>query len=283
MIQLEKKMLNNVASYKQYWRGNPVAAIIKNPSPTPPGPDYSEPFYVQPLEANTTIHIFGNSAVTSNHQYSLSKNGPWTDIPDNPNPEWTADKVLTLDVPAGTKIYIRVTASSWFDQGDIDHILCDKNHNVGGNIMSLLYGSSFTGNERSFPFNEHGYTDVFNSLFYNENFELNEYLINAGDLLLPATTLIDMCYYNMFNGCCNMITTPELPATTLAEGCYQNMFVNCYSITGIRCLAEDISAEGCLDWWLSGAAASGTFTKKAGVTYPSGESGIPSGWTVVEV
>jgi hypothetical protein len=47
-------------------------------------------------------------------------------------------------------------------------------------------------------------------------------------------------------------------------------------------LATDISASNCLDNWVSGVASSGNFYKKSGVTIPSGVSGIPSGWTVVD-
>lgn len=32
-----------------------------------------------------------------------------------------------------------------------------------------------------------------------------------------------------------------------------------------------------------GVSPTGTFVKKAGVDWPTGNSGIPSGWTVVEV
>lgn len=48
---------------------------------------------------------------------------------------------------------------------------------------------------------------------------------------LPATTLTYRCYYSMFQDCTNLTSAPELPATTLAEGCYMNMFRNCASLT----------------------------------------------------
>ena len=48
-------------------------------------------------------------------------------------------------------------------------------------------------------------------------------------------------------------------------------------------LATDISASNCLTDWVYNVASSGTFYKAAGVTIPTGVSGIPSGWTVIEV
>ena len=51
--------------------------------------------------------------------------------------------------------------------------------------------------------------------------------------ILPATTLTEYCYSNMFSGCIGLTTVPNLPATTLAYSCYQYMFQNCTSLTTI--------------------------------------------------
>ena len=101
---------------------------------------------------------------------------------------------------------------------------------------------------------------------------------------LPATTLANNCYYYMFNGCINLTTAPELPATTLANNCYSFMFQNCTSLSAITCFATDISAYYCTTNWVSGVAASGTFTKPSNMNdWTTGTDGIPSGWTVEDV
>ena len=48
-------------------------------------------------------------------------------------------------------------------------------------------------------------------------------------------------------------------------------------------LATDISATNCLKNWVKGVATTdGTFTKASSMTtLPTGDSGIPTGWTVV--
>ena len=46
-------------------------------------------------------------------------------------------------------------------------------------------------------------------------------------------------------------------------------------------LATDIPDEYCLAGWVSYVAASGTFVKDASATIPTGVSGIPNGWTVI--
>ena len=99
---------------------------------------------------------------------------------------------------------------------------------------------------------------------------------------LPATTLKNSCYNYMFSGCTSLTAAPELPATTLENYCYSNMFSGCTQLASVVCSATDISASNALYRWLRNVSATGTFTKAAGVNYPSGESGIPTGWTVEE-
>ena len=100
---------------------------------------------------------------------------------------------------------------------------------------------------------------------------------------LPATTLARECYNAMFYGCKSLTTAPELPATTLAQDCYNAMFYGCTNLSSITCLATNISARSCTFSWVSGVAASGTFTKAASMTsWTRGDNGIPYGWTVVD-
>ena len=100
---------------------------------------------------------------------------------------------------------------------------------------------------------------------------------------LPATILAEECYSNMFYGCTSLTTAPELPATTLASFCYYCMFSSCTNINYIKMLATDVSANYPFVDWVNGVSSTGTFVKAAGVTIPTGDSGIPSGWTIVEV
>ena len=65
------------------------------------------------------------------------------------------------------------------------------------------------------------------------------------------------------------------------------MFRDCGNLTSVTCLAAnpmvsdyeaDPYVEGNVDGWLDNVSVSGTFTKKAGVAWPSGT--IPDGWDV---
>jgi hypothetical protein len=81
----------------------------------------------------------------------------------------------------------------------------------------------------------------------------------------------------------NITKAPELMANILVNYCYSQMFRYCRHLTTIKMLATDISASGCLMLWSQDVSSIGTFVKNAATTtLPTGASGIPSGWTVVD-
>ena len=67
---------------------------------------------------------------------------------------------------------------------------------------------------------------------------------------LPATTLVERCYSYMFYHCAGLTTPPELPVMTLAKECYSNMFQGCTSLTTAPKLPATTLAEGCYQWML---------------------------------
>lgn len=98
---------------------------------------------------------------------------------------------------------------------------------------------------------------------------------------LKATTLAEYCCNSMFYGCTSLTIAPELKATTLeGQGCYAEMFYGCTSLRYVKCLATNIYSTWCTDDWLKGVSASGTFVKAKDMSWESGASGIPIGWTV---
>ncbi len=177
----------------------------------------------------------------------------------------TTNADISISVVAGDGTNITSYYGSKFTGGT-------ATYKVYGNIMSLVDETGFATNA-TLPS-----TYTFAHLFQG-----NTKLTDAGNLILPATTLTQYCYLYMFNGCTNLETAPVLPATTLAQGCYNRMFYNCVNLNSVTCLATTISASNNTGDWLSGVAATGTFTKAAGTTnWSSGASGIPSGWTVAD-
>ena len=115
---------------------------------------------------------------------------------------------------------------------------------------------------------------------YSFMFQECNSLITASEI--SATTLSYRCCVSMFYGCKLLTVAPELLATTLSNGCYTAMFHGCTKLNYIKMLATDISASSCLNGWVNGVASSGTFVKNPNATWDVvGESGVPSGWTIV--
>lgn len=261
-----------------------------------PSTPASEPFYVENISNSTetlSIQKFNSNSPTLTIEYSTD-NSNWNTFGTT-----DFDTPLTMSLNAGDKVYLRCTANVW-NNNRINGV-----SKIGGNIMSLLYGSNFTGKETTFPTNN---SYAFERLFQGMNGS-NLNLVDASELLLPIDTLTPYCYEGMFCVCENLTVFPELPATTLAEGCYRFLFAYCSSLTAapelnatvlvdycyeglfdsctslreIKCLATTNVGYQATGNWTYSVSSTGTFTKAAGVTWLTGVSGIPSGWTVTEV
>ena len=88
----------------------------------------------------------------------------------------------------------------------------------------------------------------------------------------------------MFSGCTGLTTAPELPATTLTSNCYNGMFSGCTKLNYVKCFAKtNINTYDSTYAWLYYVSSNGTFVKASGSTWPTGNNGIPSGWTVEEI
>lgn len=178
------------------------------------------------------------------------------------------DRPLTATIPADGKLYLKANTTTWANGWDNNNgIRTSSDANVGGNIMSLLNGDNFI-NSGFAPNSSNNFLTIFRD-FYT--------LISASELQLPATELTNGCYAFMF-ALCGVRTAPVLPATTLVENCYNNMFSSS-RVRKVVTYAQDISAENCISGWLGNVSGTGNFYNLGGATYPSGESGIPSGWT----
>ena len=107
-------------------------------------------------------------------------------------------------------------------------------------------------------------------------------LVNAPEL--PATTLAEGCYRSLFNGCTSLTIAPDLLAPTLVSYCYAYLFNACTSLNSVKCTATSgVGSNNSTAEWLWNVSPTGTFTKESGVTWETGVSGIPSGWTVVNL
>jgi hypothetical protein len=194
--------------------------VLWSSTPTHPAPTTDEYFYVEDISGSpNTLSITKNksTAPTIEVFYSTDQVN-WTSMGT------TDTTAITATVPANSKLYLRCNTSQWGSGATKKNAInCSGNFNVGGNINSLLYGNLFNG-DFEFPSNVGNYTFV--GLFGSSTT-----LINANNLLLPATSLVNYCYSGMFSYTTSLTTAPALPATTLAQGCYRDMFKECYNLT----------------------------------------------------
>lgn len=98
-------------------------------------------------------------------------------------------------------------------------IVVNGEYKLCGNCLSLIFGDNI-------QYDLTDYSHCFKELFLN-----SKGLLNVEPHFLPATTLKDFCYDNMFQGCTSLTTAPELPATSLAMSCYNYMFSYCTNLT----------------------------------------------------
>ena len=151
-----------------------------------------------------------------------------------------------IEIPANGTISFYRTREEDLSGSDYFKITCSADCYVYGNIMSLVDSVNYA-TETTVP--AFAFYQLFGS---NVNVDINP---EKGELVLPATTLANSCYSNMFFGCTSLTTAPALPATTLANGCYEYMFYNCESLTTAPALPAETLANGCYMYMFRGCTS----------------------------
>lgn len=209
-----------------------------------PVPDVDSPLYIEALEDLTVS--FSTNAI----QYSLD-NSEWLDL---------AAATATPTINAGSKVFFRASGLTASSSYGIGQFTITGSCNVGGNVMSMLYGADYAGQvtiSQSYAlYNLFRDADTIKSAFrlalpattmasycYNGMFLRCTSLVNAP--ALPAMALISYCYSNMFAGCTSLVNAPALPATTMDSYCYNSMFSSCTSLVNAPALPATALASYC--------------------------------------
>lgn len=100
---------------------------------------------------------------------------------------------------------------------------------------------------------------------------------------LPSTAAKSYCYFNMFRECPNLVTGPHIALLNSSSQMMRYCFYNSPLVDYVRFDSVDISASLCIDNWLYGVAATGTLVCDSSLVLPSGVSGLPAGWTRVNL
>ena len=126
-----------------------------------------------------------------------------------------------IEVKAGERVRFESTNATL--SGKVK-ITTDNECYVYGNAMSLVNDSE----EGKFAED----VELTGKGNLRELFSGAEKIINheTRNIILPATTLAETCYYQMFKGCKALTKAPALPAEILAKSCYNGMFTECESL-----------------------------------------------------
>ena len=182
-----------------------------------PNPNY---LTIVALEDGLTASLSANAV-----EYSIDGNDNWTTL--------TADTTSPV-INTGQYISFRGNLTPASGKG-VGTFKISKSCDLTGNCMSLLFGDDAKTN-----LSLSGKDYVFRKLFSN-----CKTIKNVSSNFLPATTLADSCYADMFTGCSSLTTAPELPATTLASSCYSSMFYYCKALTTAPQLPATTLANRC--------------------------------------
>lgn len=273
--------------------------------------DYPDYFWIEALE---DLKIWQGTIVGSGNSGS---NDPHSDYwkRDRTYMRYSSDKInwytfttteLWVFIRKGEKMYFK---STYIPSGSYDSIgdfyIMGK-CNVGGSILSLIYGDNYLAQRTSFK------DYIFSSLFtagylgvdYNQIISAIELILpdyisyycygsmfsGCKDLIepprLPSKNVYSACYSGMFSGCSSLVKAPTLTAiTTSGESTYAGLFRGCSSLSYIKMLSTTSFGGGATySWsknWVNGVSPTGTFIANSKRTnFTRGVHSIPEGWDI---
>ena len=220
-----------------------------------PVDNITKPLTFKATQSGSTVKLTRSGSPVGDFQESWDGGKNWVD--------YTIGTVIRPNI--GDEVSFRVKSTRTAVQDTMNYFYFEMTGKIEAwhNVMSLYRTSSF---DKHFP-----PSYAFYSLFYGCTS-----LIKAP--VLSTTRLAESCYAYMFFRT-SLTKAPELPATTLANNCYMSMFSGCQSLKEVR-IAATKTASRSLEEWLYGVSATGDFYCNPNATiFPTGASGIPSGWT----
>ena len=227
------KLFETTNEYTQYIeQGSPLLPNVSytedalkvyyNPIPH----DYSKDYFTIVVTEGGHIVFDNSSAYVASLSISKDNGETWDEVGND-----------GIDVSEGDTILVKCMVQGGYDQDGYDFIKPSSENfkaKIQGNIMSLLVSDNFMD------------ATVLENNYLNGLFKNSVWLIDAQNLVLPATTLAESCYQRMFFNCTNLVYAPKvLPATTLADACYNAMFYNCSSLVTAPELPATTLANNC--------------------------------------
>ena len=233
---------------------------------------------------------------------------------------WTAYSIDTdISLAAGEWVQFKNSAGTLNSSGNTVKFVLSGKLAAFGDLMSMLnadacvsycFSSLFSSNNALYSAKDLRCPVNLATCCLQSAFAWCQYLAE-GPATLPARTLASSCYSYMFQGNTRLRKMPRIQATQYPGWCCQYMYHYCGSaLTGgmetVPILATTLGTSSLqnmfnsakisrlevnfTDWntagnstanWVSGVPGSGTFVKPSALSPDTGDSKIPSGWTVV--
>ena len=181
------------------------------------------PLTLEAISDGEITFVYENPYLISLTDIEYQKNGgEWTTYTWND----------PIAVVSGDKVAFRGNNETYSGNGtSVGRIVSTADVYVYGNVMSLIHAEDFATNFTLTG--SSNFASLFRAGFDYTTFSTipNTTIQNhpTKDIVLPATTLTNMCYMGMFSGCQGLTRVPELPATEMTVACYAEMF----STTGL--------------------------------------------------
>lgn len=195
--------------------------------------DYaSQYFTMEVLTAGTICFKAGASATSVSNrrtiQYSKN-NGTWNSITSTTGG-------TTFSVAAGDIIRFKGTNTTYSTKSASTYSNTfagtTAKVKIYGNIMSFIAGDNFQT------------AKTFSSTYVFRSFLSISGVMDAENLILPATALTEGCYLGLLADT-KITIAPKLPATSLAKSCYWNLFLRCTNLVTPSALPATTMKESC--------------------------------------
>lgn len=194
----------------------------------------------------------------------LSTDNNFLQININSNKVWI--KAEDVDNPGGSSNY-------WSTSSGENNIYTNATI-AGGNIASMINRHGSGGDQ-----------DSGNDYCFKGMLSGNSDLINVDNLIIPYVSPRGIRMFANILSYCNNITNGPIILTEdlyANKQCFLQAFYRCSNLSKITCKATT-NIDTNFSSWVYGVSSTGTFYKAAGATWPTGNNGIPSGWTVQNI
>lgn len=154
---------------------------------------YTKCFWVQNVDSTTFTVKYDNTNQSAGRlYYKVQGSNSWN--------SWNSNTSISL--APNTKIFlyrtgVRNNSNVPLGSNNFGHLTLNGLSHIGGNILSLQYGTQFVDEEAITTYY------AFSYMFMNET-----NLIDASNLIMAPRTN-EGCYYSMFGGCSNLTAAPK--------------------------------------------------------------------------